>query len=195
MFVGVLTTCHTQYTWDRSTLYVCTDGSRNCQSFLLWCAVCSSYAFLRLERSLLRWRRTANRWHATDSLERTRFSCWCLWNHKGCTYRAHVSYVTETWSVVLLNKKIHVLLSQVYCVWQVVKTPTIILNNPVFVVTFLSVCTAWYRSALTASYVHTGLCVCVQFVLSMPSALHIFLFSPGATTPSGGCILQPSCGL
>jgi len=27
----------------------CTDGSRNSQSFLLWCAVCSSYAFLRLE--------------------------------------------------------------------------------------------------------------------------------------------------
>jgi len=29
------------------------------QSFLLWCAVCSSYAFLRLERSLLRWRQMA----------------------------------------------------------------------------------------------------------------------------------------
>jgi len=27
--------------------------------FFLWCAVCSSFAFLRLERSLLRWRRTA----------------------------------------------------------------------------------------------------------------------------------------
>jgi len=38
----------------------------------------SCYAFLLLEHSLLRWRRTANRWHATDSLERTRFSCWCL---------------------------------------------------------------------------------------------------------------------
>ena len=31
-----------------------------------------------------------------------------------------------------LNKKIHILLSQVYCVWQVVKTPTVIFNNPVF---------------------------------------------------------------
>jgi hypothetical protein len=28
--------------------------------------------------------------------------------------------------------KIHILLSQVYCVWQVVKTPTIISNNPVY---------------------------------------------------------------
>ena len=43
-----------------------------------------------------------------------------------------VRYVTKTWSVVLLNKKIHILLSQVYCVCQVVKPPTIILNNPVF---------------------------------------------------------------
>ena len=45
-----------------------------------------------------------------------------------------VRYVTKTWSVVLLNKKIHILLSQVYCAWQVVKTPTIILNNPVFII-------------------------------------------------------------
>ena len=35
---------------------------------------------------------------------------------KGCTYRAPVRYVTKTWSVVLLNKKIHILLSEVYCV-------------------------------------------------------------------------------
>jgi hypothetical protein len=32
------------------------------------------------------------------------------------TCRAPVRYVTKTWSVVLLNKKIHILLSQVYCV-------------------------------------------------------------------------------
>jgi len=44
-------------------------------------------------------------WHATNSLERTRLSCWCLWNHKRCTYKAPVRYVTKTWSVVLLNKK------------------------------------------------------------------------------------------
>ena len=42
-------------------VYSCTDGSRNSQSFLLWCAVCSSYAFLSLENSLLRWRRKAVR--------------------------------------------------------------------------------------------------------------------------------------
>jgi len=72
-----------------------------------------------------------HRWHATNSSERTRLSCWRLWNHKGCTYRAPVRYVTKTWSVVLLNKQKHILLSEVYCVWQVVKTQTIISNNPV----------------------------------------------------------------
>ena len=51
-----------------------------------------------------------HRWHATNSLERTRLSCWCLKNHKGCTYRAPVRYVTKTWSVVLLNKRTHILL-------------------------------------------------------------------------------------
>jgi len=38
----------------------------------------------------------------------------------------------KLWSVLSLNKKIHVLLSQMYCVLQVVKTPTIILNNSVY---------------------------------------------------------------
>jgi hypothetical protein len=42
-----------------------------------------------------------------------------------------VKYVTKTGSVVLLNKKIHILLSEVYCVWQIFKTPTNISNNPV----------------------------------------------------------------
>jgi len=48
------------------------------------------------------------------------------------TCRASVRYVTKTWSVALLNKKTQILLSQVYCVEQVVKTPTFISNNPVF---------------------------------------------------------------
>ena len=49
-----------------------------------------------------------------------------------------VRYVTKTWSVVLLNKKIHILISRVYCAWQIVKTPTIILNNPVHVWSYIA---------------------------------------------------------
>jgi len=57
-----------------------------------------------------------------------------LYNHKGCIYRAPERYLTKPWSVVLLNTKARILLSEVYCVWQVVKTPTIISNNPVLVI-------------------------------------------------------------
>ena len=89
--------------------------------------MCSSYAFLRLERSLLRWRRTAIETITADMLQ-------TVWNELDyrvdvcrITKDAPVRYVTKTWSVVLFNKKIHILLSQVYCVSQDVKTSTIIL--------------------------------------------------------------------
>jgi hypothetical protein len=37
----------------------------------------------------------------------------------------------ENFENFLIHRCNYILLSQVYCVWQVVKTPTIILNNPV----------------------------------------------------------------
>ena len=151
---------------------------------LLWYAVSSGYAFLRLERSLLRWRRTAvrrrfvcldfmnvgylqlssgnsapnwgNNHHLTIQFEGSMHSfkrqgacvkgqalVGRLWQKSKCSRSDRyvptsfcyitVRYVTKTWSVVPLDKKIHILLSQVYCVWQVVKTQTVIFNNPVFV--------------------------------------------------------------
>ena len=39
-----------------------------------------------------------------------------LQNHKECTYRAPVRYVTNTWSVVILNKKTYTSISSVLCV-------------------------------------------------------------------------------
>ena len=85
-----------------------------------------------------------HRRHATNSLERTRLSCWLLYNHKGYAYRAPVRYVTKTWRVVLLNKETHILLSQVYYVWQVVKTLTVISNNPVCIYVCVCVCVCVY---------------------------------------------------
>ena len=91
MNVGVLTTCHTRYTWDRSIciffmglrqgLGLCSPSSRK----------------VRI--------RTAIETITADMLERTRLSCWCLLNHKGCTYSAPIRYVTKTWCVVLLKIK------------------------------------------------------------------------------------------
>jgi len=46
--------------------------------------------------------------------------------------QSNCKYINKTWSIVLLNKIKHILLSQVFFVSQGVKTPTIISNNPVF---------------------------------------------------------------
>ena len=79
--------------------------------------------------------RAWDRWWSDATRLATSFSrcnpIWCLSMGLRQGSGLPVRYVTKTWSVLLLNKKIHILLSQVYCVWQVVKTPTVILNNPV----------------------------------------------------------------
>jgi len=51
-------------------------------SFLLWCAVCSTYCISPLGAQFTKMAANgsekATSWHATNSLEQTRFSCWCL---------------------------------------------------------------------------------------------------------------------
>jgi len=44
--------------------------------FILQQYVCYTTIMSAVRRSP-QWRRTANRWHDKNSLERTRFSCWC----------------------------------------------------------------------------------------------------------------------
>ena len=48
--------------------------------------------------------------------------------HNYCT--THI--IKENYENFLIHRCNYILLSQVYCVWQVVKTTTIIFNNPVF---------------------------------------------------------------
>jgi len=48
--------------------------------------------------------------------------------HNFCTL--HI--INENLEKFLIHRCNYILLSEVYCVWQVVKTATIILNNPVF---------------------------------------------------------------
>jgi hypothetical protein len=47
--------------------------------------------------------------------------------HNYCT--PHI--IKENFEIFLIHRCNYILLSQVYCVWQVVKTPTIFSNNPV----------------------------------------------------------------
>ena len=88
-----------------------------------------------------------------------------LWLHQGSGLP--VRYVTKTWSVVLLNKKIHIFLSQVYCVRQVVKTPTVILNNPVFSIVLKQQGLMWQNGSLSGCITYQCRyygCVCI-FIL------------------------------
>jgi hypothetical protein len=54
--------------------------------------------------------------------------------HNYCTPHT----IKENFENFLLRRCNYILLSQVYCVWQVVKTPTIPSNNPVFYCVYLS---------------------------------------------------------
>ena len=74
MIVGVLTTCHKQHTWDRS---ICVFYSIE-QHFLSFCyipyrcSICDPLWFYRHQHD-------NHRWHATNSLERTRLSRQLFW--------------------------------------------------------------------------------------------------------------------
>jgi len=75
MIVGVLTTCHTQYTWDSSIriFYLIEQHSKcllHTVQVLYMCTLCDSTDINTIIDN--------HRWHATGSLERTRLSCWCL---------------------------------------------------------------------------------------------------------------------
>jgi hypothetical protein len=74
--VWVLTNCHTQYTWDRSIcifLFLSTwlrEGSGLNSS--------SSRKYPGTEGTNQNRHWNHHRWHATNSFERSRLSCWCL---------------------------------------------------------------------------------------------------------------------
>ena len=79
--------------------------------------------------------------------------------HKYCTPHT----IKENFENFLIHWCNYILLSQVYCVWQVVKTPTIIFNNPVYVIVVLwliyllcwSVCIYIYIYIYIYTYIHT----------------------------------------
>jgi len=111
MIVGVLTTCHTPRSPDATPC-----------DFFLWAYGKDQVYVPPLPASIpeLKVRiRTAIEIITADMLQ-------TVWNEHGyrvdvCritkgAHRAPIRYVTKTWIVVLLNKKIHILLSQVYCI-------------------------------------------------------------------------------
>ena len=67
---AVITTCHTQYTWDRSICMGLRQRSGLCPS--------TSRKYPGTEGTNQNRHWNHRRWHATNSLERSRLSCWCL---------------------------------------------------------------------------------------------------------------------
>ena len=128
MIVGVLTTCHTQYIWDRSICIVLFNRT-TLQVFVTYLT-----GALYVHPLWFYKHQHDNRVRSTQNAFSLPFAAIlvnCVPNgemHNYCT--PHI--IKENSENFLIHRCNYILLSQVCCVWQVVKTPTVILNNPVF---------------------------------------------------------------
>ena len=128
MIVGVLATFHTQYTWDRS-ICIFFFNRTTLQVFVTYLT-----GALYVHPLWFYKHQHGNRVVSTQNAFSLPFAA-ILVNcapsgemHNYCTL--HI--IKENSESFLIDWCNYILLSQVYCVWQVVKTPTVIFNNPVF---------------------------------------------------------------
>ena len=134
MIVRVLTTCHTQYTWDRS-IHIFLFYRTTLQVFVTYLT-----GALYVHPLWFYKHRHDNRVCSTQNAFSLLFAA-ILVNcapsgemHNYCT--PHI--IKENFENFLIHRCNYILLSQVYCVWQVIKSLTVIFNNPVFVVLSLA---------------------------------------------------------
>jgi len=127
MIVGVLTTCHTQYTWDRS-ICIFLFNRTALQVFVTYLT-----GALHVHPLWSYKHQHDNRVRSTQNACSLPFAAIlvnCAPSGEMQNYwTPHI--IKENFKNFLIHRCNYILLSQVYCVWQVVKTPTIILNNPV----------------------------------------------------------------
>ena len=131
MIVCVLTTCHTQYTWDRSICIIVFNRT-TLQVFVTYLTGALYVHHLRFYK------------HKHDKRVRSKLfvACqrwWFQWRFAAilvnCTPSGEMhnycipQIIKENFENFSIHRCNYILLSQAYCVWQVVKTPTIILNN------------------------------------------------------------------
>ena len=128
MIVRVLTTCHTQYTWD-SSICIFLFYRTTLQVFVTYLT-----GVLYVHPLWFYKHQHDNRVRSTQKAFSLLFAA-ILVNcapsgemHNYCT--PHI--IKENFENFLIHRCNYILLSQVYYVWQVVKTPTIIFNNPVY---------------------------------------------------------------
>jgi len=159
MIVGLLTTCHTQYTWDRSICIFLFNGTK-LQVFVTYLTGAlyvhplwfykhqhddwfRSKLFVACQRWWFQWRFAAILVNCAPSGE----------IHNYCT--PHI--IKENYENFLIHRCNYILLSQVYCVWQFVKTPTVTFNNPVLYRVFnLQVDRQLSREYFTSDAIYNG---------------------------------------
>ena len=145
MIFGVLTTCHTQYTWDRSICIFLVNRT-TLQVFVTYLT-----GALYVHPLWFYKHQHDNQVRSTQNAFSLPFAA-ILVNcapsgemHNYCT--PHI--INENFENFLIYRCNYILLSQVYCAWQVVKTPTIIFNKPVFRVSYfcsLKLCSVSLRA-------------------------------------------------
>jgi len=133
MIVGVLTTCHTKYTWSRS-ICVFLFNRTTLQVFVTYLTgalyVHPLWFYKHQHENRVRSKLFVACQQVAFSLPFAAILVNCAPSgemHNYCT--PHI--IKENFENFLIHRCNYILLSQVYCVWQVVKSPTIILNNPV----------------------------------------------------------------
>ena len=130
IIVRVLTTCHTKYTWD-SSICIFLFNRTTLPVFVTYLTgalyVHPLWFYKHQHENRVRSKLFV---HVSGSpLSAVLVNCAPSGEtHNYCT--PHI--IKEDFENFLIHRCNYILLSQVYCVWQVVKTPRIILNNPVF---------------------------------------------------------------
>ena len=129
MIVAVLTTCHTEYTWD-SSVCIFLFNRTTLQVFVTYLT-----GALYVHPLWFYSYQHDNRVRFTQNAFSLLFAAILVdcppsgEMHNYCT--PHI--IKENFENFLIHRCNYILLSQVYCVWQVVKIMTIILNNSVSV--------------------------------------------------------------
>jgi hypothetical protein len=134
MIVGVLTTCHTQYTWDRSVcifFYLIEQNSQVFVTYLtgaLYVHPLWFYKYQHDNRVRSKLFVVCQRWWFQWRLADILVNCAPSGEmHRYCT--PHI--IKENPKKYLIYRCNYILLSQVCSVWQVVESPTVIFNYPV----------------------------------------------------------------
>ena len=133
MNVGVLTPCHTQYTRD-SSICIFLFNRTTLQVFVTYLTgalhVHRLWFYKHQHENRVRSKLFVACQHVAFSLPFAAILVTCAPSgemHNYCI--PHI--IKENFQNFLIHRCNYIILSQVYCVWQVVKTPTNILNNPV----------------------------------------------------------------